>query len=234
MCRERLLAGTITHLSLLTDFTPTRGMLPGQLATFFLSIDFVDPFDRLLARVKNLRARDKLLQAGHPQALYFVNWTMNVHDTGVTVAGETLQKLVRVTQATFCQLSGACGLLTRGSYGETASPDVTAYEARRRIYWTHHPERYRTKVRGAFWGNLLSPPHVAALGGIARVLQEAPCWLVEPLSFPGQQHPGVVGAYLQLTEDPWTVSPAQLEALERYLTPVLRDTGLVNNSGPAV
>jgi hypothetical protein len=110
---------------------------------------------------------------------------------------------------------GACGFITLDPF-QFINGDLTQHELSRRVYWATTPDLYHTHLRGAFWGNLLGPTHVALLGGYARVAVEAPCTLVEPLEF-GQTS----GAYLQLTAHPSRVTVRQLEALTVYLAPLL-------------
>lgn len=72
------------------------------------------------------------------------------------------------------------------------------------------------RVRGAYWGNYLGPDLVDALGGMARVREEAPVAAILPSS--------AGGVFLQLTSDPGDFSnpdfPARLALLERYLEPI--------------
>lgn len=78
------------------------------------------------------------------------------------------------------------------------------------------------RVRGTYWGTLLGPALVAELGGIARIIREAPVVVAEPL--------GNGGAYLQLTPTPEPITTVTMQRglleLERFLEPVLVPTPL--------
>ena len=71
-------------------------------------------------------------------------------------------------------------------------------------------------VRGVFWGTLLSSRHIEALGGVRRVLDEAP---VERAIVLGRAVHELV--YLELTHDLFTVTEADEERLQAYLAPIL-------------
>lgn len=72
-------------------------------------------------------------------------------------------------------------------------------------------------VRGYYWGLLLSDRHVKRLGGLPRVLADAPVYRAEDVSLP--DHTLV---YLQLTERPDMVEERHLAQLRDFLQPVLR------------
>jgi hypothetical protein len=76
----------------------------------------------------------------------------------------------------------------------------------------------REYARGAYWGNILGAEQIRRLGGLERVLAEAPCALAEDLS--GESGELV---YLQLTEDVREVGPEHLQALHEFMRPVLRE-----------
>jgi hypothetical protein len=70
-------------------------------------------------------------------------------------------------------------------------------------------------LRGYYWANILSQHHLEALGGLARVRQEAPCAAVDVLD---EQAPLVL---LRLSDDINRISDEELAALRAYLRPVL-------------
>jgi hypothetical protein len=74
----------------------------------------------------------------------------------------------------------------------------------------------RTKLRGYYWGNVLSAEHLRILGGFDSVRQDAPCALVDDLSAGRGER-----AYLQLTSNFDEVSKQQLRDLRDYLLPLL-------------
>jgi len=81
------------------------------------------------------------------------------------------------------------------------------------------PSRWGDAIRGPAWGTVLSPAHVATLGGAAKVEREAPCAKVVPLPSGG----AVLEATLLdalLVEGRDDVDTALVE-LAAYLTPVV-------------
>lgn len=70
---------------------------------------------------------------------------------------------------------------------------------------------YRTMVPRAAWASLLSPGHVAALGGTAQVRNGCGCCLVEEWGD---------NLYLQLTASPWDLQVEQVMSLGEFLEPI--------------
>jgi hypothetical protein len=80
------------------------------------------------------------------------------------------------------------------------------------FYASHRCMRHlREWIARAAWGNILSPDHVAKLGGEDRIRQESGCYLVERWG---------ENLYLQLTESLWDVSKEDLATLNRYFEPI--------------
>jgi hypothetical protein len=101
-------------------------------------------------------------------------------------------------------------------YGYIASQGrhgMTAYEDKMRCSELDGVEAVAQYARGAHWVTLLSDHHIDVLGGVDRVVREAPCEICEVL--------GLGRIYLQLPGDPFTVDPAHVDALEDFLRPVL-------------
>ena len=73
-----------------------------------------------------------------------------------------------------------------------------------------------TKLRGYFWGNVLSEKHIERLGGIEKIQEEAPCYLVEKLDRGGRQR-----VYLQATERLGEFTEEKRMELKKYLEPLL-------------
>ncbi|HEX8864436.1 MAG TPA: hypothetical protein VF821_02150, partial [Lentzea sp.] len=67
--------------------------------------------------------------------------------------------------------------------------------------------------RGPHWATLLGPRQVAALGGVQQVCSSAPCYSVSDL--------GGGRILLQLTEHLDAVPPEAVDALAKFLAPVL-------------
>ncbi|MFZ5646461.1 MAG: hypothetical protein ACOY30_02465 [Bacillota bacterium] len=77
------------------------------------------------------------------------------------------------------------------------------------------PWNYRNKVCGCFWGNMLSAGHIEKLGGIDRIMREAPVYRVIKIG------DGENGMFLQVTPGIEHVTPEQFDQLRNYLKPLL-------------
>lgn len=97
------------------------------------------------------------------------------------------------------------------TYDNGFTDTMTPYEFPLRIFGVAEDQ-----VRGYFWGNWLSPLHVARLGGIEVVLRDAPCFVVKAIP-----RSDGTGAYLQLTEDLMDFDDTSLRKLRDFLKPIL-------------
>lgn len=81
------------------------------------------------------------------------------------------------------------------------------------------PSRWGDAIRGPAWGTVLSPAHVATLGGMAKLEREAPCARVVPLPSGGAvlEATGLDALIIEGRDD---VDSALVE-LAAYLTPVV-------------
>jgi hypothetical protein len=219
--RQLIAQGDYTTLLVFNDSTLglTQATLPYGVTTFSLAVQTADLYEGILARIHNPAARERVLQAARPNPR-FINLAVGFGTGGIQLDTDELQQVVQGVQATFRAVRGACGLITLDPF-QFISGDMTQDELARRVYWANAPDIYQTHLRGVFWGNLLSPRHVELLGGYARVARDAPCQIIAPLQFDQQPAAESRGAYLQLTEHPAQVSDEQLEALSRYLAPLL-------------
>jgi hypothetical protein len=214
--RQAVLEGAYGYLFVFNDSDSglASAALPERVISLALTIQKADVYARLAARIRDPRGRERLEQAArvHPR---FVNLAIAFGEGGLQLTHDELGRSVQTVRETFRQLDGACGFLTLDPF-QFINGDLTQHELSRRVYWATTPEMYRTRLRGAFWGNLLNPSHVGLLGGYARVAGEAPCTLVEPVAFGHAS-----GAYLQLTSHPARVTDQQLDELRVYLGPLL-------------
>ena len=75
-------------------------------------------------------------------------------------------------------------------------------------------------VRGAFWANFLNPTHVEQLGGVSRIIREAPCRIKEELRSDTM--------LLQVDTSPRVVdlpgAAEQYQRLRTFLKPILLET----------
>ncbi len=78
-------------------------------------------------------------------------------------------------------------------------------------FYQVHRDEPSAMIPRAEWGNILSPAHIAGLGGEERIRKESGCFLVERWG---------ENLYIQLTESLWDVSKEQLQALNRYMEPI--------------
>jgi hypothetical protein len=221
--RQALLDGTYAYLFVFNSAAPQSfsAALTGGLVRFSLTVRSAGLADVLQQRVRGAAAQARIAQFVRASPR-FVNLAVAVGGDGIDLSErDTWEGIVRATRDTFQRLDGACGFITLDEFNRI-SGDMTPREQARRVYWGTQPDLYQTHLRGAFWANLLSATHVDRLGGFSRVAREAPCYLVEP-TLAGGADAGVQGggAYLQLSETPSRFSEPRLNALERYLEPVL-------------
>lgn len=134
-------------------------------------------------------------------------------DGRLLVKGDQLQEL----QDRLVEVMKSAAMRCDGSYGHmTFDRTMHAYEDAVGRSFVEGARECREWARGYYWGNFLSRVHIERLGGIDRVLKEAPCHLVEDLS-------GGRGelVYLQLTPSVVDFSDEELRALRDFLAPVL-------------
>jgi hypothetical protein len=79
------------------------------------------------------------------------------------------------------------------------------------------PTAFDDVVHGYYWSVVLGPGHIERLGGLDRVIAEAPCEVVRPVLVAGR--PGLV---CQVSTDPCGLGEAIVGAWRAYLAPVLR------------
>jgi hypothetical protein len=125
-----------------------------------------------------------------------------------------------VSPEEWCRFAKAASVKLRAAYGymtlDHAGPDATPYENRWHIDWYEGAASSASKVRGYYWGNILSEAHIDRLGGMNEISTSAPCFLVEDLTVDGRKL-----AYLQLTSSLDEFSDGQLLKLREYLGPLL-------------
>ncbi len=135
-------------------------------------------------------------------------------DVHLLVLGDKVERrlqeaLVALACSLFKDLRGTTGYILLGMMG---SPFTSPYETILQRVYPQINSHFRTKLRGYYWGNLLSHGHLEQLGGENR-LNLAPVDIVQKLA-EGQY-------YLQLTQD---INDCPLERssnLRSYLLPVL-------------
>lgn len=124
-------------------------------------------------------------------------------------------RVVDLTKGLARQFDAATGYITPEDASPTESPD----ERRSDIDPFEVLEHADTMLRGAYWANVLSAAHIERLGGMRRIIAEAPAAVVEDVS--GGAAPLV---YLQLTESVLDVPRDELAKLRAFLRPVLPGT----------
>jgi hypothetical protein len=212
--RDALVRGEATYLFVFDDTEAATTMPAHRPLGFSLSIQNLNLFDSIAENVQDAAALEQLrTREATPR---FVNFAVRADAIAPEPPSLEIGPAIDAAQRAFTATDGACGFASVDAFAQVDG-SLTQYEADRRVYWASEPALYRTKLRGAFWGNLLSPAHVAALGGFDAVERDAPCALVRPLAFPS----GGEGAYLQLTERPEDAAEAPVSELARYLVPLL-------------
>lgn len=129
---------------------------------------------------------------------------------------ELQQELVSMLKQCALKVRAATGYLMLEPQAISRSFSRTAYEQ-----WVctplDHPIELARMASGYFWGNILGQGHIEALGGLAKVLANAPCFATP---FPEVDGPWV---YLQLRSDINGLSDEELNELRLFLKPILPD-----------
>lgn len=127
---------------------------------------------------------------------------------------EQAQIVANFVRSWFQRTNGTCGWISwqQGDGGD--NPDMyrqTAYERTVGVTPLGLWESSRTYLRGVFWGNVLDARHCDILGGLPRVLQDAPAWKATPLEN---------GIFLQASPT-FPPDEGRLASLQHYLRPLL-------------
>ena len=131
---------------------------------------------------------------------------------------ETQRQLVGLAQTSFQAVEGTCGFIDVATQRKDFA--LSPYEQGLGMDLSNLKRLWRD-VRGAFWGNLLSPYHVARLGGWEVVKRHAPCPIVAPLRGANPTASPEPGAYLQLAGALGATTAADYRKLESFLAPIL-------------
>ncbi|WP_252225263.1 hypothetical protein [Clostridium sp. ZBS2] len=118
------------------------------------------------------------------------------------------QKLIKMVLANIECVGGFITLDTMDKYCS-----FSTHERYVGLTYFRASEKFDKYFRGYSWGNYLSKNHVKLLGGIEKIKNEAPVYLVKPMNDNG--------VYLQLTENIDDVSDEDLRKLKRYFQPIL-------------
>lgn len=131
---------------------------------------------------------------------------------GTKEISRTVQdQVVDLAIATFVAVKGIVGYITVDYLRPNAFRTASPYEEFAGLAYVCAAREFRSKVRGYYWGNLLSKGHINLLGG-EEVLTKAPVYLVKDLEN---------GYYLQLTEDINHIDREKLAQLKEFLKPLL-------------
>jgi hypothetical protein len=129
---------------------------------------------------------------------------------GPRVSHSIQQQWVDFAKRTAADFNAAYGYITIDHLGHE-----TPYEQFVGRFFGRGLAECKTFARGYFWGNFLSEFHLERLGGLQRVMAEAPCDVAEEL-------PARTGlAYLQATPDIEDLPDRRLRELKDFLAPVL-------------
>lgn len=118
---------------------------------------------------------------------------------------------------TFQKANGAVGYIHLGLPHVTIAPNETRFEENLGLNFTGSSSQFATRVRGAFWGSMLSAKHIELFGGLESILQNAPCHCVEPVLCEN----GSQAVYLQLTDNIHSCTEEQLQSMHDFLRPLL-------------
>ena len=188
-----------------------RELLNGELEWMTLFSEFPredDPVPRLaevsMTTLPDLPRLASTVQVSVEHSLY-----------GGRPAAEWQHRWVDLACEAFVRFIGANGYLTIGFVSAGVLCLSSPYEVMEH-FELHVYLRFRTRLRGYYWGNLLSREHIARLGGMEAITREAPCYLVRDLSEGKGER-----AYLQLTANLDQVSEQERRALREYLRDLL-------------
>jgi len=146
-----------------------------------------------------------------PEKASLLEFALNVKEMLNGRVSEAVQAwVVELALSTFRAVEGVVGYITV-DYVITSGYTMSPYERAVGLSYPWAARGLRSKVRGYYWGNLLSRGHVELLGG-EEVLSAAPVYLVKKLEN---------GYYLQLTEDINNIDRGKLAQLKEFLKPLL-------------
>lgn len=182
--RMRALQALATHTASRVEVSITRGAPRKQRALSF-TID--------LGSTDEVANSPRRLQLSVPDELI--------------LSSNDITSFVDLAKSTAKTLDTTTGFITPGSsYGPFTEHEMTIAQ--------HDGLRIsQFMLRGVHWGNFLSKVHVEQLGGIARVLREAPGTVRENLS---TQDKTLV--YLQISDSPFSTIENSTQALTNYLS----------------
>lgn len=125
--------------------------------------------------------------------------------------------LVGMAKEAFALYNAPVGYITRDKLVAKPNGGVDSpYELSTGISHEWASKDFSHQARGYYWGNFLTAGHIEALGGLDKVLAEAPCARAEVLD------PNGKSVYLQLTNSLEEIPLDRLRALRDYLRPILR------------
>lgn len=178
----------------------------GEVGMFSLTLDVVDADGLVTGHGAGIDVDLEPFERSEAPATIIVSAPRWFFSTALQTYQRDLVEVITSAATTF---EAATGYLT-------LDRDVAAYEQ-----WVGRDEvtaliECRRWLRGYYWGNILSGEHIRALGGLERVLDDAPCAVKRDLTA-GENHM----VYLQLTEDLDHFDDDELRALRDFLAPVL-------------
>jgi len=180
----------------------------------------LEGFDLLIWKEK-LRGTDRSPNVGGvaisgvdtPEIAAHLEFTVNPQEVlGKREIDPFIQRqVVELALETFAEVKGVVGYITVDYLAPSPYGTMSPYEWYVGLSYPWAARDFRRKVRGYYWGNLLSKGHIEMLGG-EEILSKAPVYLVKRLEN---------GYYLQLTEDINHIDRSKLAQLKEFLKPLL-------------
>lgn len=142
-----------------------------------------------------------------------LEFVMNLKEMlgGEEISSSIQGQVVELALQTFVEVKGIVGYITVDYLMVSAYGTMSPYERAVGLSYPWAAREFRSKVRGYYWGNLVSKEHIDLLGG-EEILSKAPVYLVKKLEN---------GYYLQLTEDINDIDRERLAQLKGFLGPLL-------------
>ena len=141
-----------------------------------------------------------------------IEYSLQTSLLGGTISLAIQTEIVAWTETAWQQLAGTVGLITVDFVSANVMGSMSPYERSGGLSYPWAALDFREKVRGYYWGNLLSQQHVALLGGPGR-LANAPVAEHRALAHDGY--------YLQLSDDLNRIDRGDLQQLKALVEPLL-------------
>lgn len=119
----------------------------------------------------------------------------------------------------FSAVGGFCTYADYFNYGSYVRTPLETLTGNGRYDPVYHEKQCTTSLNGYHWGVLLTEEHIRRLGGVERILKEAPCYKKHLWSIGGKD-----AIFLQATESIFDFPAEKRLELKSFLQPILPET----------